>query len=126
MTAFRFLLIVLFATIVAYTAIVISNHGFDLFTVFFGDMSAMAWPGQFNLDFMSMLMLSGIWVAWRHHFSSAGLALGLLAVFGGALFLSAYLFFASLSAKGDVRRLLLGKGRTGLGAPALPRAGDRV
>lgn len=126
MTAFRLLLIVLFAIIFVYTAIVISNHGFDLFTVFFGDMAAMAWPGQFNLDFMSMLTLSGLWIAWRHHFSPTGLVLGLLAVFGGALFLSAYLFFASLSAKGDVRELLLGKARAGFGVPALPHAGDRV
>ena len=48
-------------------------------------MATMGWPGQFNLDFMCMLTLSGLWVAWRHHFSGAGIALGLLAFFGGAL-----------------------------------------
>jgi len=111
MTVFRVLLIVLWGCIAGYTAIVVANHGFGLFPVFFGDMAAMRWPGQFNLDFMSMLTLSGLWVAWRHHFSPAGLALGVLAVFAGAFFLTAYLFVVSLQAKGDVKELLLGKER---------------
>jgi len=31
----------------------------------------MQWPGQFNLDFMCMLLLAGLWVSWRHRFSVA-------------------------------------------------------
>jgi len=111
MNAFRGLLIVLWTTVAGYTAIVVANHGPDLLPIFFADMAKMEWPGQFNLDFMSMLTLSGLWVAWRHHFSAAGLALGLLAFFGGAFFLSAYLFFASLQTKGDMKALLLGTAR---------------
>jgi hypothetical protein len=88
MMAFRALLIVLSVVLIGYTAIVIANHGMGLLAVFFGDMAAMEWPGQFNLDFMFMLTLSAIWVAWRHQFSSAGLALGALALFGGSLFLT--------------------------------------
>jgi hypothetical protein len=108
MTAFRTLLVVIFVTIAAYTAIVASNHGLGLLPVFFGDMARMGWPGQFNLDFLCMLTLSGLWVAWRHHFTGAGIALGLLALFGGALFLSAYLLVVSLREQGDMRRILLG------------------
>jgi len=111
MTTFRALLIVLWALIVGYTAIVIANHGMGLLNVFFGDMAAMGWPGQFNLDFMSMLTLSGLWVAWRHQFSSVGLALGVLAFFGGALFLTAYLFIVSVLARGDMKAVLLGQAR---------------
>ena len=111
MTAFRAFLVVLWAIIVVYTGLVMANHGTGLLTVFFGDMAAMGWPGQFNLDFMLMLMLSGLWVAWRHRFSSAGLLLALLAVFGGSLFLTTYLFIVSTQAKGDVREVLLGRGR---------------
>lgn len=112
MTAFRVLLVAIFVVIAGYTAVVIANHGMGLLPVFFGDMAKMAWPGQFNLDFMCMLALSGLWVAWRHRFSGAGIALGLLAFFGGALFLSAYLLVASARAGGDVKELLLGTGRT--------------
>ena len=111
MTSFRILLIVLWATIVGYTAVVIANHGIGLLDVFFGDMAAMGWPGQFNLDFTSLLTLSGLWVAWRHQFSSAGIALGALAFFGGGLFLTTYLFIVSVQARGDMREVLLGKAR---------------
>jgi len=110
-TSFRILLIVLWATIVGYTAVVIANHGIGLLDVFFGDMAAMGWPGQFNLDFMSLLTLSGLWVAWRHQCSSAGIALGALAFFGGGLFLTTYLFIVSVQARGDMREVLLGKAR---------------
>jgi hypothetical protein len=111
MTPFRVLLIVLWALIAGYTTIVISNHGMGLLSVFFGDMAAMGWPGQFNLDFMSLLTLSALWVAWRHHFSATGLALGALALFGGGLFLTTYVFVVSIQAGGDMKEVLLGKTR---------------
>lgn len=111
MTAFRVLLGVLWAILVGYTGIVISNHGLELLKVFFGDMAAMGWPGQFNLDFMFMLMLSALWVAWRHRFSIGGLVLGLLALFGGSLFLATYLLVLSWMTSGDVKQMLLGAGR---------------
>jgi hypothetical protein len=111
MTAFRVLLVVLFTCILFYTAVVAGNHGFGLIDVFFGDMLAMGWPGQFNVDFTSFLILSALWLAWRHHFSPAGLALGVLGFFGGGLVLTAYLFIASIGAKGDMKELLLGKAR---------------
>jgi hypothetical protein len=129
MTAFRALLIVLWMCIAGYTAVVIANHGSGLLPIFFGDMAKMGWPGQFNLDFMCMLALSGLWVAWRHHFSGAGIALGALAFFGGAFFLTVYLFFASLQAGGDVKVLLLGGSRAAEGDPSprrQPRSSTRA
>lgn len=111
MGRFRILLALIFLTIAGYTAVTIANHGMDLISVFFGDMAEMAWPGQFNLDFLCMLVLSGLWVAWRHEFSPAGIVLGLAAAFGGALFLSAYLLVTSIAAQDDVRVLLLGPAR---------------
>jgi hypothetical protein len=110
-TAFRLLLIAMCAILVGYTGVVIANHGMGLINVFFGDMAAMGWPGQFNLDFMFMLTLSALWVAWRHQFSMAGLLLGLLALFGGSLFLSTYLLALSWLTRGDVRQVLLGARR---------------
>jgi hypothetical protein len=111
MTAFRILLAAMFVVLLGYTVIVIEGHGLNLFAVFFGDMAKMGWPGQFNLDFMLMLMLSATWVAWRHRFSPSGLGLGLLAFFGGALFLAVYLLVLSLRTRGDVRTMLLGPSR---------------
>jgi hypothetical protein len=116
MTAFRILLVLLWVATAGYTGIVISSHGTGLFAVFFGDIASMGWPGQFNLDFTCLLLLSALWVAWRHHFSAAGLALGALAFFGGAFFLTAYLLVASLVARGATTELLLGRQRAaGLG-----------
>lgn len=111
MGAFRILLLTIFVVIAGYTAIVIANHGMGLLPIFFGDMATMSWPGQFNLDFLCMLLLSGTWVAWRHRFSPAGIMLGLLALFGGAFFLSAYLLVVT-GRERDVRILLLGPGRS--------------
>lgn len=111
MTAFRALLVAIWLVIAAYTSIVVASHGLAFLPVFFGDMARMEWPGQFNLDFLCMLVLSALWVAWRHRFTAAGLGLGLLALFGGAFFLSAYLLVLSLQARGDVARILLGQRR---------------
>jgi hypothetical protein len=111
MTIFRLLLVLIFAAISLYTAVVVAHHGLSLLSVFFGDMARMAWPGQFNLDFMCMLALSGLWVTWRHRFSAAGVALGVMAFLGGALFLSAYLLVESFRTGGSVEALLLGRRR---------------
>lgn len=111
MIAFRSFLVTVFLIIAGYTLVVIANHGLNLLPVFFSDMAKMQGPGRFNLDFMCMLLLAGLWVSWRHRFSVAGVVLGLVAVFGGALFLSAYLLIESFRTKGDIRRLLLGDAR---------------
>jgi hypothetical protein len=115
MALFRFFLLVCCVAIAVYTSVTIANHGLNLLPVFFGDMAEMAWPGQFNLDFMCFLALSAIWVSWRHQFSAPGLALGLVAFFGGMLFLSVYLLVQTARSSGDVRVLLLGeeRGRAG-------------
>lgn len=111
MNAFRALLAVIFITIVVYTAIVMNNHGANLVPVFFGDMQAMTWPGQFNTDFMGFLILSGLWLSWRHHFTPAGLVLGLFGLFGGIMFLAPYLIIVSYRTNGDIKELMLGKER---------------
>ncbi len=108
MKTFRLLLVLLWIVIASYTAVVIAHHGWGLLPVFFGDIARMGWPGQFNLDFMCMLGLSGLWVAWRHGFSAGGLVLGLLALLGGAFFLTAYLLVAIARGGDDPRALLLG------------------
>jgi hypothetical protein len=111
MAAFRTLLLAMCAAISVYTEAVVANHGLGLLPVFFRDIGQMGWPGQFNLDFLGFLMLSALWLAWRHHFKPVGIALGLLGFFGGIPFLSVYLFVASYAAGDDIRVLLLGPAR---------------
>ena len=109
MTLFRLFLLACLLVIAGYTGLVIAQHGANLLPVFFGDIAALAWPGQFNVDFTCFLALSAIWVAWRHRFSAAGLALGVAAFFGGMLFLSIYLLIHTGRSGGDVPTLLLGE-----------------
>jgi hypothetical protein len=111
--AFRIYLAFYFVFLFVYTAIVIANHGWILLPIFFGDMAAMTWPGQFNADFFGFLTLSALWLAWRHHFAPIGLLLAVGGLFGGMMFLVPYLLIASFQANGDVKELLLGKARAG-------------
>lgn len=111
MTLFRLFLLACMLVIAGYTTVTIAYHGWGPVPVFFGDIAQMAWPGQFNLDFLCFLLLAGIWVSWRHRFRPAGLALGLVAVFGGMAFMSVYLLVQSLLTRGDIAALLLGPER---------------
>ncbi len=111
MNLLRLLLIAMFTAVALYTGVTIAGHGPNLLPVFFGDIGTFAWPGQFDLDFMCMLALSAIWVAWRHEFSAAGLGLAVLAFFGGTGFLGAYLLVVSLRARGGMSEILLGPSR---------------
>lgn len=111
MNAFRAYLVIVVLVIGAYTAVVIANHGMGLLQVFFADMAKVAWPGQFNLDFMAFLSFSALWLAWRHRFSPAGLALGVGGFFLGAPYLAIYLLVQIRRTDGDAAALLLGPER---------------
>ena len=107
----RTLSIAFLVVIAIYTTVAISNDGFDLVTPFISDIIAMNWSGQFNIDFMMYLILSAIWVAWRHDFSGGGLVLAAIASVGGFLFLGVYLLVQIRRSEGDVERLMLGDRR---------------
>ena len=111
MTGFRILLIVLLLGVVGYTIPVLTNHGLTLFPVFFGDIAEMTWRGQFNVDFMGFLLMSGIWVMWRHGFNAPGILLGLVAFFGGIPFLTTYLLVISFRANGQMAVIMMGDHR---------------
>lgn len=110
MAAFRILLAVFWLVIAGYTAVTVSNHGWNLFPFFFGDIAKMGWAGQFNVDFLTMLGMSALWVAWRNRFSAGGLALSVLAFFGGGLFLTTYLLVLTNGDR-DMKAVLLGDDR---------------
>ncbi len=111
MGAFRIYLGLVVAVLGAYTAIVGTHHGWNLLPVFFSNIAAMSWEGQFNCDFLGFLSLSALWLAWRHEFSAGGLVLGVLGFFGGMMVLAPYLLWASQGANGDPRVVLLGPTR---------------
>lgn len=109
MNAFRFFLVIMTIGILSITTVVGFNHGWNLLPIFFGDIVSLTWPGQFNFDFLCFLLLSGLWLSWRHHFSYGGLLLGLAGIFGGIMLLAPYLLFASYKAGGDIKIILLGE-----------------
>lgn len=108
MLILRLILILLTINILIYTAITGSNHGWNLVPIFFSDIAAMGWPGQFNTDFLSFLILSMSWTMWRNNFSPVGLGLGVAALFGGIMFLAPYLLFLSFQANGNIKTVMLG------------------
>ena len=108
MLAFRALLGFFIICVSAYSSVVISKHGWNLFTVFFGDMFAMNWAGQFNTDFTCFLTLSGLWLAWRHKFTPMGILFGVLGFFGGIMVLAPFLLYISIKDKGNISKMLLG------------------
>lgn len=108
MNLFRVFLVVFVIALTSYSLVTISNHGWNLFPFFFGDMKAMGWAGQFNFDFMGFLALSAIWTAWRNQFTAQGLGLAVVAFFGGMMFLSLYLLYLSFQCGGSAQKMLLG------------------
>lgn len=108
MKLFKTLLLAMTSGIVVYTGITGSNHGWNLFQIFFTDMASFNWPGQFNFDFTCMLAFSGLWTAWRNNFSFTGLILGFLGFVGGTMFLAPYLLYLTFKTKGDMKEILLG------------------
>jgi len=92
MTAIRTLLVVMLIAVVIYTIpVVINDRLSPLLPTFFGNILAMTWPGQFNFDFFSFLILSATWTAGRNQFSATGLGFALITLFGGIPFLTTYL-----------------------------------
>lgn len=101
MTLLRLYLMVALVCLTVYTVMVGTQHGWNLLPVFFNSVLEVTWSGQFNLDFLTFLGLSGFWVAWRNQFTAGAIALGIVAFFGGMIFLAPYLIWASLQAKGN-------------------------
>ncbi len=110
MTILRLYAAIFLIVLTVYTGIVMANYGPTLVPIFFDDMASMNWPGQFNLDFMGFLILSTLWVLWRHEFSGVGWALAPFALFGGMIFLTVYLLVMSFRVA-DLKTLLIGERR---------------
>ncbi len=109
MKVFRILLIIMTIGIIAFTGIAAFNHGWTLIMVFIDNITSLNWSGQFNFDFMCYLIISALWIMWRHHFSLGGIILGLIASVAGIMFFAPYLLFAIFYSKGDIKTLFMGK-----------------
>lgn len=107
--SFQLLLLFFFIAIVTYTLIATKNQGWNLIAVFIGNLTALEWSGQFNLDFTTYLWLSGLWIAWRVNFSTKGIILGLIASVLGMLFFAPYLLVLLNKENNDLKAVILGK-----------------
>lgn len=109
MTHLRTLVVLLFATLAIYTLLVIPQHGVNFIPGFVGDLMALDWRGQVNLDFITYLVLSALWVVWRHRFSTLGMVVAMAVMVGAMILFAPYLLYAMYRAKGDIKALLLGE-----------------
>lgn len=92
-----------------YTWMVGQNHGWNLIPLFFQAIAERHWQGQFNMDFTGFLGLSALWVMWRNGFTIGARVLGIVAFFGGMLFLATYLLVLARHHQGDIESILLGR-----------------
>lgn len=107
MTIFRASMAASWVLIMGVTIYVVAVHGINWPVVYFGDLFALNWRSQFNLDLLIHLALFYSWVYWREESKTKGMVYGFLTLMGG-MFSFAYLLYASYAAKGNVKKFLLG------------------
>lgn len=90
------------------TVIAFKNEGTNLFSIFIANIQAMNWNGQFNLDFSSYLILSGLWIAWRSKFSTSSIIFAILSAILGIIVFAPYLLYLLKKENGDLKKLLIG------------------
>ena len=94
MNIFRLFLLIIALSVIGYTLPVIQSEGIlILLPTFFGEMNNLNWQGQFNLDFLTFLLMSAFWTAWRNKFTLRGNLLAIGAFFLGAPYLAIYLIW---------------------------------
>lgn len=105
---FKTLLIVQTIGLLTYTFFAYQTEGADLISVFAQNVFSLNWSGQFNLDFLCYLTLSGIWIMWRNKFSNKSILLGVAAMILGILLFAPYLFWLTNKENGEIKRILIG------------------
>ena len=108
MAQFRILITLILLGLIGYGLILILDGRFDFVTPFLTTIPALTWQGHINLDFLSYLVVAGVWIAWRSGFTPASNLLGVLSVLSGMLFFAPYLLYQISSSGNDPRKLLLG------------------
>ncbi len=105
---FKTLLILQSIGLLTYTFFAFRTAGPDLFSVFAHNVLSLNWSGQFNLDFLCYLSLSGIWIMWRNKFTFNSIVLGLFAMVLGIVMFAPYLLWLTNKENGDLKRVLIG------------------
>lgn len=94
--------------LLTYTYFAFQNEGANLLQIFLQNIKSLNWNGQFNLDFLCYLMLSGLWIMWRNKFSVKSIAVGLLASILGTIVFAPYILFLLFQENGDIKKVLTG------------------
>lgn len=105
---FKTLLIVQTIGLLTYTYFAFQTEGADLFSVFTHNILSLNWSGQFNLDFLCYLTLSGLWIMWRNKFTNKSILLGLVAMVLGIVLFAPYLIWLTYKENGEIKRILIG------------------
>ncbi len=105
---FKTLLVFQTAGLLAYTFIAFQTEGAALFNVFLANIKSLTWTGQFNLDFLCYLALSGLWIMWRNKFSGKSILVGTVAMIFGIVFFAPYLLWLLYKENGDLKHVLVG------------------
>jgi hypothetical protein len=105
---FKTLLIGQTIGLITYTFFAFQNEGANLFRVFINNLISLTWSGQFNLDFLCYLMLSGLWIMWRNKFTVKSIILGSIAMVLGIVLFAPYLLWLTNKENGNLKRVLIG------------------
>lgn len=105
---FKTLLIVQTIGLLMYTFLAFQTEGADLFSVYINNLLSMNWSGQFNLDFLCYLTLSGIWIMWRNKFAGKSIVLGIVAMVLGIVMFAPYLLWLTNKENGNIKKVLIG------------------
>jgi hypothetical protein len=106
---FKLLLVVQTIGLLIYTFLAYRAEGPDLFNVFIVNINSLTWTGQFNLDFLCYLILSGLWIMWRSKFDPKSIIIGIIAMILGIVFFAPYILWLLMIENGDISRVLIGK-----------------
>ena len=104
----KVLLIVQTIGLLLYTFFTIQTDGANLFKVVLNNVLSLNWSGQFNLDFLCYLTLSGFWIMWRNKFTSKSIFLGIFAMVLGIVMFAPYLLWLINKEQGNLKRVLIG------------------
>ena len=104
----KILLIVQTIGLLIYTFFAFQTEGAALFSVFTNNVLSLNLSGQFNLDFLCYLTLSGLWIMWRNKFTTKSIILGLVAMVLGIIMFAPYILWLTSKENGNIKRVLIG------------------